>query len=145
MKPTLFLRIASILALIFCAAHTIGGVLSKPAPGSKQAFIVQFMKANSFDAMGHIRTYWDFNLGYGLLISVVLFIHSLLFWQLATLLKTDDGMRLRPVLALLFLEFALQAPIAEHYFFLGPCIISLLIAACLAGAFITIRSDFAPA
>jgi len=144
MKPTLFLRIASILALIFCAAHTIGGVLSKPAPGSKQALIVQFMKANSFDAMGHARTYWDFNLGYGLLISVILFIHSLLFWQLAMLVKTD-GLRLRGVLALLFLEFALQAPIAARYFFMGPCIVSILIAACLAAAFFTVKSDFAPA
>jgi hypothetical protein len=45
MKPTLFLRIASVLALIFCVGHTIGGVFSKPAPGV-QTFVVQVMKAN---------------------------------------------------------------------------------------------------
>ncbi|HTW44870.1 MAG TPA: hypothetical protein VMD58_04945 [Acidobacteriaceae bacterium] len=137
MKPTIFLRIASVLTLFFCAGHTVGGVLSKPAPGI-QAFVVQTMKANPFDVMGHPRTFWDFNLGYGLLISIVLFIHSLLFWQLAALVKTD-GMRLRPILALLFVEFAAQAPIAARYFFVGPGIISAVIAVCLAAAFFTVH------
>jgi len=135
MKPPLFLRIASILALVFCAGHTVGGVFSKPAPGV-QSLVVQTMKTNPFDVMGHMRTFWDFNLGYGLLISTVLFAHCILFWQLSALVKTD-GARLRPVFALLALEFLVQAPIAARYFFLGPCIFSLLIAACLAGAFFT--------
>jgi hypothetical protein len=143
MKPGIFLRIASILALIFCAAHTVGGVLSKPAPGV-QTFVVKVMKSNPFDVMGHMRTYWDINFGYGLLITVVLFIHSLVFWQLATMMRSD-GLRLRPLLALFFLEFAAQTPIAERYFFIGPAIISALIAACLAAAFFTVRSDLSPA
>jgi hypothetical protein len=143
LKPTLFLRIASILALIFCALHTVGGVLSKPAPGV-QTFVVQVMKSNSFNFMGSIRTFWDFNLGYGLILSVVLFIHSLLFWQLGSMVKTDGG-RLRPVLALLCLEFAAQSPIAGRYFFLGPAITSAIIAGCLAIAFFTAREGLTPA
>jgi len=143
LKPTLFLRIASILALIFCALHTVGGVLSKPAPGV-QTFVVQLMKSNSFNFMGGIRTFWDFNMGYGLILSVVLFIHSLLFWQLGSMVKTD-GARLRPVLALLCLEFAAQSPIAGRYFFLGPAITSAIIAACLAIAFFTARESLTPA
>lgn len=143
MKPTLFLRITSILALIFCALHTVGGVLSKPAPGV-QTFVVQVMKSNSFNFMGSIRTFWDFNMGYGLILSVVLFIHSLLFWQLGSMVKTD-GARLRPVLALLCLEFAAQSPIAGRYFFLGPAITSAIIAACLAIAFFTARENLTPA
>ena len=136
MKPTLFLRIASILVLVFCAGHTVGGVFSMPAPGV-QAFVVQTMKENPFDVMGHMRTFWDFNLGYGLLISTVLFAHCILFWQLSALVKID-GAHLRPIFALLALEFLAQAPIAGRYFFIGPCILSLLIAACLAAAFLTV-------
>jgi len=143
LKPTLFLRITSILALIFCALHTVGGVLSKPAPGV-QTFVVQVMKSNSFNFMGSIRTFLDFNMGYGLILSVVLFIHSLLFWQLGSMVKTD-GARLRPVLALLCLEFAAQSPIAGRYFFLGPAITSAIIAACLAIAFFTARENLTPA
>jgi hypothetical protein len=143
LKPTLFLRIASVVTLIFCALHTMGGVLSKPTPGV-QAFVVQVMKSNSFNFMGSTRTFWDFNLGYGLINSVILFIHSVLFWQLGSMIKTD-GARLRPVLALLFLEFAIQAPIAVRYFFLGPAITSSIIAACLAVAFFTARESLTPA
>jgi hypothetical protein len=143
LKPTLFLRIASVLTLIFCALHTVGGVLSKPAPGV-QAFVVQVMKSNSFNAMGNVRSYWDFTLGYGLILSVVLFIHSLLFWQLGSMVKVD-GARLRPVLALLFLEFAIQTPIAGRYFFVGPAITSAIIAVCLAVAFFTARESLTPA
>lgn len=143
MKPTLFLRIASVATLIFCALHTMGGVLSKPAPGV-QTFVVQVMKSNSFIFMGSVRSFWDFNLGYGLLLSVVLFIHSLLFWQLGSMVKID-GARLRPILALLFLEFAIQAPIAGRYFFLGPAITSAIIAACLVVAFFTAREGLTPA
>ncbi|MBV8114598.1 MAG: hypothetical protein JO300_07650 [Silvibacterium sp.] len=135
MKPTLFLRIASVLTFIFCAGHTIGGVFGKPAPGV-QAFVAQTMKANAFDAMGSRRTWWDFNIGYGLMVSVTLIVHALLFWHLGTLVKTDGG-RLRTILALLFVEFAVQTPIAGRYFFLGPCIISAVVAVCLLGAFFT--------
>lgn len=135
MKPTLFLRIASVLTFIFCAAHTMGGVFGKPEPGV-QAFVVHTMQANAFDFMGSRRTFWGFNMGYGLLISVTLMVHAVLFWHLGTLVKTE-GARLRMILALLCVEFAAQAPIAGRYFFLGPCIISILVAACLAAAFFT--------
>jgi hypothetical protein len=143
MKPTLFLRIASVLTFIFCALHTMGGVFGKPAPGV-QAFVVQTMKANAFNFMGSQRTFWDFNLGYGLLTSITLIIHAVLFWHLGTLVKTE-GVRLRMILALLCLEFAAQAPVAGRYFFLGPCMSSILIAACLAAAFFTVSRGTATA
>ena len=95
MNPTLFLRIASVLTFIFFAGHTIGGVFGKPAPGV-QAFVVQTMKENVFDAMGSRRTWWDFSMGYGLLISVTLIVHAFLFWHLGTLVKTE-GNRLRMI------------------------------------------------
>jgi hypothetical protein len=137
MKPTLFLRIASILVLIFCAGHTTG-TFSPPAPGV-QTMVVQTMKANSFNAMGSMRTFWDFLFGYGLILSIFLLAHCFLFWQLGSLAKTD-AWRLRPVFVILALEFLAQAPVAAHYFFIGPLIGSLLIAACLAAAFFTARS-----
>jgi hypothetical protein len=133
MTPTLFLRIASILALIFCAGHTVGGVLSPPAPGV-QTDVVQVMKAGSFNAMGAMRTFWDFHVGYGILITVILLVQSIFFWQLSILAKTDAP-RLRPILALFALQFLANAPIAMRYFFLGPGLISVAIAACLAVAF----------
>lgn len=135
MKPTLFLRIASILTLIFCAGHTVGGVLSPPAPGV-QTDVVQVMKSGSFNAMGYTRTFWDFHVGYGILLTVTLLVQSILFWQLSILARTDAP-RLRPILALFALQSLALAPIAVRYFFLGPGLISMAIAVCLAAAFYT--------
>ncbi len=137
MKPTLFLRIASILTLLFCTGHTIG-TLSPPPPGV-QTMVVQTMKANSFDARGNVRTYWDFLFGYGVMLSFTLLGHCILFWMLGSLIKID-GARLRPILVLLCLEFIATGVIAGRYFFIGPLIGSLLIAACLALAAFTARS-----
>ncbi len=143
MKPTLFLRIASVLTFIFCTLHTVGGVFGKPASGM-QTFVVQTMKANEFNFMGSQRSFWDFNIGYGLLISITLLVHAILFWHLGTLVKTE-GARLRMIFALLFAEFAAQAPVAGRYFFVGPAVSSVLIAACLAAAFFTAQRGAAHA
>src|SRR5271165_4842033 len=135
MRPTLFLRIASLLSLIFCAGHTVGGVLSPPAPGV-QTDVVQVMRSGSFNAMGYTRTFWDFHVGYGILLAVTLLVQSIVFWQLSSLAKTEAA-RLRPMLVLFALQSLALAPIAVRYFFLGPGLISVAIAACLAAAFYT--------
>ena len=140
MKPTLFLRIASILVLIFCAGHTTG-TFSPPAPGV-QTMVVQTMKANSFNAMGSMRTFWDFLFGYGVMFSVTLLGHCILFWMLSSLIKVD-GARLRPILLLLCIEFIVTGVIAGRYFFIGPLIGSLHVALCLAIAALTARSGAA--
>jgi hypothetical protein len=137
MKPTFFLRLAAILVLIFCVMHTLGGVVARPAPGI-QAAAVESMQSHSFDVMGHQRTFWDFHVGYGISITVVLFVHAILFWQLSILAKTD-AYKIRPLFIPLFLEFLAFVPIDYRYFFFGPSLSSALIAALLAAAFFTAR------
>ena len=46
-------------------------------------------------------SYWDFHLGFGLLLTVNLLIQAGLVWYLATLIKTNSVI-VRPVLGLLF-------------------------------------------
>jgi len=84
MKTVLFLRIASVLTLIHAALHTIGGVFGAPAPGVQQA-AVAVMKANEFQVMGVMRSYWDFYRGFGLVVSVFLTLEAIVFWQLGSL------------------------------------------------------------
>ena len=135
MKPTLFLRIASVITFIHALLHTIGGVFGKPAPGAATA-AVQAMQLNQFLLLGHTRSYWDFYLGLGLTVSIVLTAEAVIFWQLASLAKTDAG-PLRPIIATLLLAYALLAVNSSLHFFIGPVITEILIAACLAMAFIT--------
>ena len=52
MKTTLFLRIASVLAIIHAILHTIGGMLSKPSNGAPEIALQQAHPA--------IRAEWVF-------------------------------------------------------------------------------------
>lgn len=139
MSSTLFLRIASVLTLIHCAGHTIGGVFGKPQNGAEEIAVIETMKAHQFNVMGSMRAYWDFFFGYGLVLSVTLLIQGVLFWQLGSLIKTNPGAA-KPVVALFCGNFLLMSVIVFKYFFLGAGVLELLIAACLAAAFFTAAS-----
>jgi phosphoglycerol transferase MdoB-like AlkP superfamily enzyme len=135
-KPTLFLRIASVLTMIHCILHTIGGVLSSPKHGSEELAVVETMKGHTFNVMGSMRTYWDFFFGYGLGVTITLLIQSLLFWQLATISKANAAWT-RPILLLFFFNFVAMSAVVWRYLFIAPAITELLIAACLAAAYFT--------
>ncbi len=96
------------------------------------------MKLNQFLLLGHTRTYWDFYLGLGLALSTVLTAEAVIFWQLASLAKTDAA-RLRPIIATLGLAYAVLGVNSSLYFFVGPVITEILIAVCLAMAFLTAK------
>jgi hypothetical protein len=66
MKPTMLLRIASIVALLQFAAHTLLLVFGAPTHGPEEIAVVEAMKSHHFDFMGLTRSYWDFYFGYGL-------------------------------------------------------------------------------
>jgi hypothetical protein len=134
MKATLYLRIASVLAIIHAILHTIGGMLSKPNNGAPEIAIIEAMKSRSFNVMGSMRSYWDFFFGYGWLVAITLVIQGILFWQLATMAKTNAA-PIRPILLLFCINFLATTVVAFKYFFIAPAITELLIAAFLAGAF----------
>jgi hypothetical protein len=135
MKPVLFLRIASVLTFVHAALHTIGGVFGTPMPGVQQATMLA-MKANQFQVMGVTRSYWDFQLGFGLAISVMLLVEAVVFWQLGSLAK-NGALRLRPVLATFLVGYVGLSVNSYEYFFAPPMIGEILIASCLGLAILT--------
>ena len=128
MKPTVYLRIASVLTLIHALLHTIGGVFGKTPPNVQP--VVDTMQGNQFLVMGVMRTMWDFHQGFGLVASVSLTVEGLVFWQLGTLAKSD-AMRLRGIIATFLIGYLCISVISYRYFFAGPVITELLIALCL--------------
>jgi hypothetical protein len=136
-KPVLFLRIAAVLTFIHAVLHTIGGVFGKVGPGPA-AVAVQAMKDNQFPLMGHTRTFWAFYHGLGLGATISLTAESILFWQLASLAKTD-ARRLRPIMATFVIAYLVLAINSQTYFFIGPVIVEILIAACLGMAIATAK------
>jgi phosphoglycerol transferase MdoB-like AlkP superfamily enzyme len=134
MKATLYLRIASVLAIIHAILHTIGGVISKPNNGAAEIAIIDAMKSRSFNVMGSMRTYWDFFFGYGLMVAITLLVQGILFWQLATIAKTNAA-QTRPIILLFCFNFLATTVVAWKYFFIAPAVTELLIAVSLGGAY----------
>jgi hypothetical protein len=137
-KPTALLRIAAVVTLIHAVLHTIGGVFSKPDPGPA-AIAFQAMKINQFLLLGHTRSYADFYRGLGLCTTIFLTAEAVVFWQLGSLAQTD-ARRLRPILATFLVAYLALAANSYAYFFVGPVIVEICIAACLGLAMVTAKS-----
>ncbi len=142
MKPAIFIRIASVLTFIHAVLHTVGGVFGKPLPGIAAATFAA-MQANTFPAMGSTRSYFDFYRGLGLGITIFLALEAIVFWQLGTLAR-NDAVRLRPVLGTFVVGYLALAVNSYNYFFFGPVLAEILIAACLGMAIATARRVTSP-
>lgn len=137
MKSAMFLRIASALTLLHSAMHTIGGVFGKPVPGLGAATRA-VMQANFFHVLGVTRSYWEFYRGMGLGVTIFLTAEGIVFWMLGSLAK-NDAEKLRPILWVFLGAYVVFAVNSYTYFFLGPVVAEILIAACLLGAIATAK------
>jgi hypothetical protein len=136
-----YLRVASVLTVLHCIGHTIGGVFGVDAPpGTKEGAVVQAMKSNQFDVMGATRSFWDFFIGFGLTISVSSLVQAVVFWQLAGLAKTEPG-RVRPIIAAFLCANIGFAILAWRYFFIPPLVGAVLITIALGLAYIAARTQ----
>jgi len=131
-RTVVFLRIAAVLTFIHAVLHTVGGVFGSVGPGPASVAAAA-MKANQFLVIGHMRSYWNFYRGLGLTVTICLTAEAVLFWQLGSLAKTD-GRRLRPILITFLIAYAVLAVNSNAYFFFGPVVAEILIAACLGAA-----------
>jgi len=132
MKPSLALRVASVLTLLFAGAHSLGG-LSFWSPAGETAAL-RAMRSFHFDALGVSRTYLDFYLGFGFIISIYLLTQAVVLWQLASFAKTAANC-VRPLIGTFFLTSLVSAFLAWRYIFLIPVVSFLAIAVCLGLAF----------
>ena len=131
MKASLLYRISSILLVLFAAGHTLGFRQIDPKWGVDS--LVQSMKTIHFNANGSDRTYWDFFVGFGLFVTVLMVLASIVIWQFGSLpSETLAAMR---VSAWGFVVcFAVVVYLSWHYFFLIPVVFSIAILLCLTAA-----------
>jgi hypothetical protein len=134
MNPILFLRVASIVTLLYCIGHS-SGMPWTPAEGPAGMAVIEAMKSHRFDILGVQRTYWDFYFGFGVIISVYLLVQAVVLWQLASLAKR--GTQVRSIVASFLVAFAINAILVWKYFFTIPAIMVMVIALCLLLALLT--------
>ena len=122
-------RIASVLIVLLDLGHTSGYPWSDPAWGVD----LHALQSSHFNVLGSNRTYWDFYVGFGLCVSVLLLLPALIAWQLGT----PDARRLRGIAWFLVVVFAANTILDCVFFFVIPIAFSGAITLCLAAAAIS--------
>ena len=69
MRTTMWLRISSVIALLFAAGHTLGGLKHWSPMGENP--VLKAMRETRFETMGVSRSYLDFYMGFGYSLSVL--------------------------------------------------------------------------
>lgn len=131
--PTVLFRVAAVLTLLYGLAHSSGYPWT-PAIAPREAALLENMRALRFEAEGASRTYWEFYLGFGLIISAFLFVQGCALWFCGSLSK--EGNRTRPLAAVFALGFAVNAALSQMFFFAAPVVLAVAIAIVLGASFV---------
>jgi len=131
MSTVLWLRAAACVTALLAAGHLLGNPWAPATNAEGQRLI---------DAMGFNRSYLDFYKGFGWMLGVYLLGHAALFWQLAGLAKVSQA-NLRPLVAVLCVEYCLVAAVGAKFLFWVPLGMSTTIAALLLVACVSLRAD----
>jgi len=136
MTTTLFLRIASVISLIFTLGHAAGGLKKWSPMGNNE--VLKAMTAVRFDTMGANRSYLDFFLGFGWSIAVTMLMQTVILWHMASLARTNPA-SVRPMIAIIALATVANAGIAWRFIFPVPALFSIALVIALAAAYVVAR------
>jgi hypothetical protein len=118
----------AVLIALLDLGHSFGYPWSDPA----WKVDLHAVQATHFDVLGASRTYWNFYVGFGLSISVLLLLPAIAAWQMGNSLP-QDGQR-RVTAWALVLTFAVITPLDCMFFFIIPIVFSAAITLCLTMA-----------
>jgi CDP-diglyceride synthetase len=124
----LLLRVASVVTLAFALGHSMGGADSWSPSGETE--VLQTMRTYQFDVAGATRTYFDFYVGFGWYIAVLLLLQAALLWQLSSI-ASEPG-RVKPFVWTLLIGNIAGTMIVWRFIFVVPALFSLATVMCLA-------------
>lgn len=138
MRATLLLRIASLVSVLFATGHTLGALQSWSPPGDTE--VLRAMRSFHFDASGSSRSYWDFYMGFGVIIGIYFLLQAVMLWQIAAITRAQPR-RARPLVTSFFVAVVLTAGVCWRFIFMVPVLFAVVIAACLAAALVAMGRD----
>lgn len=136
MKATILYKVASVVLVLFAAGHNIGFKNVDPKWGVDP--LVAMMRGLHFKIQGSDRTYWDFYLGFGFFVTVLLLFAAVACWQLG-MLKPEVLSQMQLTSWALAAAFAAVTYLSWRYFFPTPLVFSALTTALLAVAAVLAR------
>ena len=131
MKASVVYRITAVLLLLFAAGHTFGFNQVDPKWGVDA--VVTSMASQRFEISGFRRTFWDFYLAAGYMVSVFYVFAAVLAWQLGSLPR-ETLARMRLLTWSFAIAFAAVVELAWTHLFLVPILFSSVITLCLIAA-----------
>ena len=135
MKASLVYRITAVLLLLFAAGHTLGFNRVDPKWGVDN--VVTSMASQKFEISGFQRTFWDFYLAAGYMVSVFYVFAAILAWQLGSLPR-ETLAKMGLTTWSFAIAFAAVVELAWTHLFLVPIIFSMVITLSLiAGAWLS--------
>jgi hypothetical protein len=130
MKVFTTFRVAAALALLFCAGHTLGGMLGQKSLGAASDAVFAAMKSTHFDFNGADCTWYGFWFGFGLTVSVFLLLVAAIALTLDRV-GPEAWPQVRPLAWALIAAMSANGLVAWRYFFLGPILLSVAIVTLL--------------
>jgi hypothetical protein len=141
MNMATWLRVAAVLSLFVALGHTSGGLQHWSPDGETE--VLRSMGTFRFDALGSNRSYLDFYLGFGYILSLYMFGQAALLWQSASLASLHD-VRVRPLVATFLAVNVGTTALAWALLFVVPTVFSLVISICLAFAWLAAGQENRP-
>lgn len=119
-------RLAAYLALLFCAGHTLGGMLARGTLGDSADAVFATMRSTHFVFNGADCTWYGFWFGFGLMVSALLVLVALTAFVLDRV-TADAWPQVAPIAWGLVATMLANSVIAWRYFFAGPVVFSVVI------------------
>ncbi len=123
-------RIAAYLLVLFCAGHTVGGMLAQKSLGPQSDAVFASMKAVHFDFNGADCTWYGFWFAFGLLTSVFLLFSAVAAWQLDKI-EPAQWRAVSMIAWALVVSHVANAILSWKYFFAGPGVLATLVSILL--------------
>jgi hypothetical protein len=127
-------RLAAVLLSLFFVLHTAGGMFGRKSHGFAADSVFALMQSVHFDFGGASCSYYDFWMGFGLMVSAFLLLSAVMAWQLAKV-EPRDWHSVEVIAWALFAAHVCNAVLSWKYFFAAPGVMSIVVVLCLgAGA-----------
>jgi hypothetical protein len=133
MKHFTLFRIAAYLTLLFCVAHTAGGMLAQESLGPASDAVFSAMKSTHFDFNGADSTWYGFWFGFGLTVSAFLLLVAVTALVLDRVTPAAWP-QVQAIAWAIIAAMAFNGVMAWRYFFAGPVAFSVVIVALLVAA-----------
>lgn len=135
--PKVLLRLAAIATALLALGHTFGYPWL-PELGNGAHSVIEAMNSYRFEIEGMTRSYRDFYIGFGWMLSAYLIGHAVIFWLLSNMTRVESGGP-RSIVCVLFVESLALLTLSWAFLFLVPVIMNLAIAMLLGGAWWAMR------